>query len=87
MRIPVISWFSDTSWSKWLYCTKISIPFWYVKNAVCADWSQEEKGQNEEVNFISPKTFTTIDLTVTSSSDPISVDNTDDELVLKIASI
>ena len=36
---------------------------------------------------MSPKYDTTIDLNITSESDPISVDNTDDELVLTISLI
>ena len=36
---------------------------------------------------MSPKNGITIDLTVTSASDPMSVDNTDDDLVLTKAPI
>ena len=48
--------------------------------SVSVDESYEEQGKNEEGGFISSKTFTTIYLTVTSSYDPMSVDNTDDNL-------
>ena len=51
------------------------------------DEYQEYQGQPEEGGIISPKNGSTIDLTVTSASDIISVDNTNDELVIKIALI
>ena len=43
--------------------------------------SQEVQGQNEVFFVMSPKNGNTIYLTVTSLYDPVSVDNTDDELV------
>ena len=57
------------------------------KSSVPVDVSQEDQGQHEEVIFMSPKKVTIIDLTVTSASNPMSVDNTDDELVVTRATI
>ena len=45
------------------------------------DELQEDQGRNEEVCVVSPKNGTTVDLRVTSVSDPTSVDNNYGELV------
>ena len=57
------------------------------ENSVSVDESQEYQGQNEEVCVVSPKNSTTIYLTATSSSGPMSGDNNDDKLVLRRAKI
>ena len=57
------------------------------ENAVYVAESQEDQGQSEEGGFISPKNGSTIDLTVTSASDPMSLYNTDDELFILRAPI
>ena len=57
------------------------------ENTVSIDKAQEDQGQHKEVCVISPKNSTTIDLTATSESDPMSVDNTDFELVSTVSSI
>ena len=50
--------------------------------AVSIYWSQEYQVQHEEFCVVSTKNSTTTDLNVTSAYDTMSVDNTDDELVL-----
>ena len=49
--------------------------------AVSVNESQEDQGQHEEFCVMSTKNDTTINLTATSASDTISVDNTNDELI------
>ena len=44
--------------------------------------SQEYQGQPEGGFFMSPKNSTTVDFTVTSAYDPLSVDSTDYDLIL-----
>ena len=51
------------------------------------DESKEEQEQLEEVSVVSSKQCTTIDLNVTSEYEPMSVDNTNDELVITRAPI
>ena len=51
------------------------------------DESKEEQEQLEEVSVVSSKQCTTIDLTVTSEYELMSVDNTNDELVITRAPI
>ena len=60
---------------------KYQDPVNMCKNAVSVDKSKEDQGKNEEVSV------STIDLTVTSEYDPISVDNIDDELFATTAPI
>ena len=52
------------------------------KNTVYVDELNKYNGQPEGGGVVSPKNGTTIYFTVTSASDPMSVYNTDDKLVL-----
>ena len=52
---------------------------------VYGDESQEYHGQHETFCVMYPQNGTTIDITVATASDPMSVDNTDNESVLTIS--
>ena len=57
------------------------------ENEVSVDESQEDKGKPEGGGVVSTQNGITIDLTLTSASDPMSVGNNYDELVLTRAPI
>ena len=61
--------------------------YWDVRECSVCWRTKVRSWKNEEVCVTSPQNGTNIDLTVTSESDPMSVDNTDDELVLTISLI
>ena len=54
---------------------------------MCVDESHKDQGQPKGGGAMSPQKGNTIDLTITSAYDPISVDNTDDKLIITRAPI
>ena len=57
------------------------------ENAISVDEMQEDQGQTEDVCIVSIQSGTTLALTVTSSSHPMSMGKINDEFVLTIATI